>query len=167
MGVGLVERVSRLFGGERFGSGDEVSMSSSEFEALALGLGVPDFASLILAVLNLPWLRFTFPLPEGGVGEGVRPSLLFTGAALLSDCSACFVGEVGEVLTCFLGGVGEELPALPPPLFVGSAGSGLSVLVPVSFDVDGDFFDEALAGEAALLGDLFFSDSKVSHNVAR
>ena len=167
MGVGLADRVSRLFGGERFSSGDEVSMSSSEVEDLGLALGVPDFASFILAVLNLPWLRFTFPLLEGGVGDGVLPSLFFTGEVLLSDCSACFVGEVGEVFTCFLGGVGEELPALPPPLFVGSAGSGLSVLVPVSFDADGDFFDEALAGEAGLLGDLFFSDSKVSHSVAR
>ena len=39
---GLVDRASRRFGGERFVSGDEISIGSSEVDDL--GLGVPDLS---------------------------------------------------------------------------------------------------------------------------
>lgn len=184
LGVGLVDRVSRLLGGEIFVSGDEISMGSSEVEDL--GLGVSDFGPLKLEVLNLPWLALVFPFPEGGVGDDVLPSLAFKGEVLLLDCSVGFVGEVGEgltalpsALTCFLGGVGEELlPSLPFALMSVfelllfnisgcSPGSGLRVLLPASLDGDGDFFEEVLLGDTGLFGDLLFSDSRVSHNVAK
>lgn len=184
LGVGLVDRVSRLLGGEIFVSGDEISMGSSEVEDL--GLGVSDFGPLKLEVLNLPWLALVFPFPEGGVGDDVLPSLAFKGEVLLLDCSVGFVGGVGEgltalpsALTCFLGGVGEELlPSLPFALMSVfelllfnisgcSPGSGLRVLLPASLDGDGDFFEEVLLGDTGLFGDLLFSDSRVSHNVAK
>lgn len=85
---------------------------------------------------------------------------------------------------CFLGGVGEEPPPLPSPpiaallVFEGllfnwsvcSAGSGLRVLLPAPLDGelrDDDFLGDVLVGDEGLFGDLFFSDSRVSHSVAR
>ena len=183
--MGLVDRVSRLLGGEIFVSVDVISMGSSEVEDL--GLGVSDFGPFKLEVLNLLWLALVFPFPEG-VGDDVLPSLAFKGEVLLLDCSVGFVGEVGEgltvlpsALTCFLGGVGEELLPLPSLPFAlmsvlelllfnmsgCSPGSGLRVLLPASLDVDGDFFEEVLLGETGLFGDLLFSDSRVSHSVAK
>ena len=184
--MGLVDRVSRLLGGEIFVSVDVISMGSSEVEDL--GLGVSDFGPFKLEVLNLLWLALVFPFPEGGVGDDVLPSLAFKGEVLLLDCSVGFVGEVGEgltvlpsALTCFLGGVGEELLPLPSLPFAlmsvlelllfnmsgCSPGSGLRVLLPASLDVDGDFFEEVLLGETGLFGDLLFSDSRVSHSMAK
>lgn len=66
LGVGLVDRGSLRFGGERFVSGDEISMGSSEVDDL--GLGVPDLPPCKLDVLTL---ALAFPFPEGGVDEGV------------------------------------------------------------------------------------------------
>ena len=186
LGAGLVDRVSRLLGGEIFVSGDEISIGSSEVEDL--GLGVSDSSPFKLELLNLLWLDLVFPFTEGGVGDGDLPSLAFKGDLLLLDCSVDFVGEEGEgltglpsALTCFLGGVGEELlhlPSLPFALMSVfelllfndsgcSPGSGLRVLLPASLDGDGDFFEVVLLGEVGLFRDLLFSDSKVSHSVAK
>ena len=180
MGDGLVGRVSRRFGGERFVSlSGEMSIGSSTVEDL--GLGVPFLklsfeTELKLGVLNFP---LPLPFPWGGVG-----SFDFSGDELLLTCSVAF-----------LGGVGEEVTALPSPPFVGELapvvlvlpgeglllacsvcapgelGSGLRVLPPAPFDEglgepEDDFFAVVLVGEAGRFGDFVFCASRVSHNVA-
>ena len=161
---GLVDRASRRFGGERFVSGDEISIGSSEVDDL--GLGVPDLPPWGLDVFNLLWTALIFPFPEGEVGDDDVSSFPIRGEVLLF---VCFLGGVGEGLTCLF-----SLPFAATFVFDGSfsgfSGSGLRVLPTDSFEgelADAGFLGELLEGDAGRLRDLVFTDSKVSHSVAR
>lgn len=161
---GLVDRASRRFGGERFVSGDEISIGSSEVEDL--GLGVPDLPPWGLDVFNLLWTTLIFPFPEGEVGDDNVSSFPIRGEVLLF---VCFLGGVGEGLTCLF-----SLPFAATFIFEesfsGFSGSGLRVLPKDSFEgelADAGFLGELLEGDAGRLRDLVFTDSKVSHSVAR
>lgn len=161
---GLVDRASRRFGGERFVSGDEISIGSSEVEDL--GLGVPDLPPWGLDVFNLLWTALIFPFPEGEVGDDNVSSFPIRGEVLLF---VCFLGGVGEGLTCLFS-LRFAATFIFEESFSGFSGSGLRVLPTDSFEgelADAGFLGELLEGDAGRLRDLVFTDSKVSHSVAR